>query len=50
MGCVDSSVHGTSLYTNLKPELKERIRDIIAKDDIVSLVKLEALVCNFSYN
>jgi hypothetical protein len=50
MGCVDSSVHGPSLYTSLKLELKERIRDIIAKDDIVSLVKLEALACNFSYN
>jgi hypothetical protein len=39
MGCVDSAVHTPNLLTNMKPALKERLRDIIARDDIAALVE-----------
>ena len=42
MGCVDSNCHTPALYSNLKPELKERIRTIICNDDILALLDLEA--------
>lgn len=42
MGCVDSTCHTPALYSNLKPEMKERIRAIIAYDDILALLDLEA--------
>jgi hypothetical protein len=41
MGCVDSSAHTPSLFTNMKAALKERLRNIIARDDIVGLVEFD---------
>ena len=41
MGCVDSTVHTPSLYTSLKPVLKEQLREIISRDDIVALVQFD---------
>lgn len=41
MGCVDSSAHTPTLFTNMKPALKERLRNIIARDDIVGLVEFD---------
>jgi hypothetical protein len=41
MGCVDSTVHTPSLYTSMKPALKEKLREIISRDDIVNLVEFD---------
>ncbi len=38
MGCVDSSCHTPALYSNLKPEIREKVIDIISRDDIVELL------------